>query len=423
MRTKFMLALGAACAISPAAYAAQNPFADVPKEHWAYDAVEQLSEDGVIEGYGDDTYRGDRTITRFEMAQLVARAMSKEEAASAQDKALIEKLSREFEGELKNLGLRVEQLEKNADKVIWKGKVRIDYSSPRYEHTPVHGKDYKKNDISTLFRFEPMGIINDHWTVRTRINAYLNYDTDTTTTPQLKRLWAEGKYGDNVYRIGRIPVNLDSDIMFDTQFSGVQVQAGKKTQWIFNAGRFNLNEGNDYFRYANNKSEKDPSNYYAAGFTGNYGKLFVGAAYHYLTNSALAYLPGYGAGKDTLRTATAKGTYHFDKNIAFQVNYGYNFASEDYNNSWSTVVGYKEFENYSAKNVGEWGLYLAYRSIGQNVGPKPTYTMDAGTKGIEAGFIYTIMPNTFFQLKAARGKTLIGNDDYSEYFARFEFHY
>lgn len=194
-----------ACAVPGTALAAENPFSDVPKDHWAYDAVETLAADGIIEGYGDRTYRGDRTITRFEMAQMVARAMAKEGSASAENKARIEKLSAEFEAELKNLGLRVEQLEKNADQVIWKGKVRIDYSSPRYEHTPVHGKDYKKNDFSTLFRLEPTGIVNDHWRVRSRINAYLNYDSDSTTTPQLKRLWAEGKLQCEARRrVGRV---------------------------------------------------------------------------------------------------------------------------------------------------------------------------------------------------------------------------
>ena len=48
--------------------AASNPFSDVPAGHWAYDAMAQLAADGVIEGYGDGTFRGDREITRFEMA-------------------------------------------------------------------------------------------------------------------------------------------------------------------------------------------------------------------------------------------------------------------------------------------------------------------------------------------------------------------
>ena len=42
--------------------AAANPFSDVPRDHWAYDAVTQLAADGVVEGYGDGTFRGDRNI-------------------------------------------------------------------------------------------------------------------------------------------------------------------------------------------------------------------------------------------------------------------------------------------------------------------------------------------------------------------------
>ena len=58
-------------------FAAENPFSDVPRGHWAYDAVMQLAEDGIVEGYGDSTFRGERTITRYEMAQIIARALAK----------------------------------------------------------------------------------------------------------------------------------------------------------------------------------------------------------------------------------------------------------------------------------------------------------------------------------------------------------
>lgn len=90
------------------AFAAANPFEDVPVDHWAYDAVAQLAADGVIEGYGDGTYRGDQAITRFEMAQMVARAMAK----GGGNKALLDKLAAEFADELNNLGVRVANLEK-----------------------------------------------------------------------------------------------------------------------------------------------------------------------------------------------------------------------------------------------------------------------------------------------------------------------
>ncbi len=62
-----------AVGVTATAFAAANPFEDVPADHWAYDAVAQLAADGVIEGYGDGTYRGDQEITRYEMAQMVAR--------------------------------------------------------------------------------------------------------------------------------------------------------------------------------------------------------------------------------------------------------------------------------------------------------------------------------------------------------------
>ena len=48
-----------------------------PAGHWAYDSVTKLANEDIIEGYGDDTYRGNRNITRYEMAQMVARALAK----------------------------------------------------------------------------------------------------------------------------------------------------------------------------------------------------------------------------------------------------------------------------------------------------------------------------------------------------------
>ena len=63
-------------------FAASNPFSDVPAGHWAYDAVAQLAQDGVIDGYGDNTFQGDKNITRYEMAQMVAKAMAKTNTGS-----------------------------------------------------------------------------------------------------------------------------------------------------------------------------------------------------------------------------------------------------------------------------------------------------------------------------------------------------
>ena len=64
-------------------FAAANPFSDVPADSWAYDAVSTLAADGVIDGYPDGTYQGQNTMTRYEMAQIVARAMAKTDLEKA----------------------------------------------------------------------------------------------------------------------------------------------------------------------------------------------------------------------------------------------------------------------------------------------------------------------------------------------------
>ena len=57
-------------------------FRDVPKSHWAYEFVQAAAESGINKGYDDKTFRGDRYITRYEMAQMLANAV-KSSAGSA----------------------------------------------------------------------------------------------------------------------------------------------------------------------------------------------------------------------------------------------------------------------------------------------------------------------------------------------------
>ena len=88
--------------------APHNPFEDVPSDHWAYDAIARLASDGIIEGYGDGTYRGDMEITRYEMAQMVARAMARN--PKGEDKALMDKLAAEFSDELSKVSAKEREL-------------------------------------------------------------------------------------------------------------------------------------------------------------------------------------------------------------------------------------------------------------------------------------------------------------------------
>ena len=124
MKKSVALAIAAAMSLSVAGTAlANNPFSDVPQGHWAYDAVAQLEKDGLITGYGDGTYRGDRAMTRYEMATVVAQL----DDAVGENAELINRLRSEFATELYNLGVRVDKLEKGASTIKFTGDARIRY--------------------------------------------------------------------------------------------------------------------------------------------------------------------------------------------------------------------------------------------------------------------------------------------------------
>lgn len=75
-----VLLLALALVASVAGPALANPFADVPADHWAYDAVAKLAAVGLVEGYPDGTYGGTRMMTRYEAAMVFARTLARLEA-------------------------------------------------------------------------------------------------------------------------------------------------------------------------------------------------------------------------------------------------------------------------------------------------------------------------------------------------------
>ena len=118
----FLIACGASAL-------AANPFSDVSPDDWAYQAVSDLSSQGVVEGYPDGTFKGERNMTRYELAQIIARLMAKEDQLNADQKATLDKLAGEYADELANLGVRVSNLEKKVGNIYWSGDARMRYLS------------------------------------------------------------------------------------------------------------------------------------------------------------------------------------------------------------------------------------------------------------------------------------------------------
>ena len=431
MKKTIVSALTTALVVGAASttFAATNPFSDVPSDHWAYDAVSQLAADGVIDGYGDSTFKGDKNITRYEMAQMVAKAMAKTNVSST-DKALIDKLSTEFADELNTLGVRVSNLERNADQVKWNGEARYTYTSKRDEDAAQD----KKNDDELLLRLEPSAEVNNNWHVNARLDASTNLakdsgdssNTSENSNVSLKRLWADGQYGNTNIKLGKLPMQIDSDLLFDDEISGASVTTGKDLKFTLQAGRWDMNgdTNNSYIGDAvTANGSNDTSNMQSVGLQYSKDKLSVGAAYHHLNSDLLSHMAGYrnGTTSDDAQIWSANIGYNFDKNVALKGKYAQNTKADNYKNASTIELDYKGAQ---AANRGSWGVYTAYRNLGQNVAFDPSYDGAwAGTKGWEFGTNYTVAKNTIASLKYFKGEKLDTGDDASKLFGRVEFQF
>ncbi|WP_028129263.1 putative porin [Selenomonas sp. AE3005] len=448
MKKTLVSALTTALVVGAASttFAAANPFSDVPADHWAYDAVSQLAADGVIEGYGDSTFKGNRNITRYEMAQMVAKAMAKN--TSGVDKALVDKLAAEFAAELNNLGVRVANLERNADKVKWNGTAEYTFSNYTQEDRAT---DSQTNNF--LFRLEPSAEVNSNWHVKARLDANINSKKDAGDDNgdkvELKRIWAEGKYNNVTVKLGKF-ATPDDDTIADTAYSGAEVAYAPAQGFnaVIGAGRLKTNAG-DAAGVANGKfgwddkygvfRQQNQSAAYAYVGVGYKKKKFDGALrYHYLAGDGFNYkyvrvtprglVPGVlknyseNANEDKAGIWLLKANYNFTKDWGVKGFYAQNQKADFYKKAYSFEVDYK---GAKAENKGSWGVWAAYRYFGNNAFvATPWDVIRLNQKGFEIGGNYALFKNTVITLRYGHGKTLNEFGDsktVNNYFARVNF--
>ncbi len=214
MKKSLVLAMAMALGVTASAYAA-NPFSDVPAGHWAYDSISKLAAAGVIEGYGDDTFRGDRLMTRYEMAQIVAKAMAKG--------ANVDKLAAEFADELDALGVRVAALEKKSDNVKITGHFRYHYASRKVGDEKTH-----ENGLRSRLWFA--GKVNDNWTYTGMIQNVqdLTDNVGNDNNVDFQRAYLDGRIGGVLVRAGRHDFQLGDANLYDTRMDGIKIAYGNK---------------------------------------------------------------------------------------------------------------------------------------------------------------------------------------------------
>lgn len=253
MKTKVLAALAATMAVGATCAFAANPFVDVPSDSWAYKSVVELADAGIIQGVDGQYFQGNRNITRYEAAEMVAKAMAHMDKASVEQRALINKLADEYADELNNLGVRVSALENRVGNVKLTGDARVRYI---HQDSDDQGNDEVKNDNSWSYR------------VRVRANAQVNDRTKVVYGVSTNNV----NFADN----SKASDSKDNNIFTDRAF----------VDYNFGGNNWDLKVGRD---------EYDMGGGRAYGFL--YGDTFDGAQLKY-TNDKFAATAGYGKFKE-----------------------------------------------------------------------------------------------------------------------------
>ncbi|QDR81179.1 S-layer homology domain-containing protein [Sporomusa termitida] len=286
---------------NPVYAAAPQSFSDVPADHWAYAAVTQLATAGIVDGYDDNSFRGDKTMSRYEFAIIVAKAMDKFDAADDANKQLIDKLSAEFAGELNRLGARVAKVETKTNTWV-SGETRFRYlgNSPKAGGTKLHGSD--SFDFRQRVKFQ--GTINDHisWIARAQATGkagnYNNGADGSSASFDMFAVTAQNAIGLDKVRIGRFPYDSFSHGLFGKAIGVDGVRIDKNLGKLLFTGSVNNVRGNTSQGTGTGDSG-DANTVTTAQFTGKAGAAVGWKAGYYWSDA-----PGTGNLKGTGNTNT-----------------------------------------------------------------------------------------------------------------------
>ena len=239
---------------------AANPFSDVESDSWAYEAVASLSDQNIVEGYPDGTFKGDKHITRYEMAQITARLLAKRDSLSADQQSVVDKLSRKYANDLSSLGVRISELEKKTGKTSLLTELRVQ-GIDRYDNIFKNTKE-KHYELGARVRLNTMTRINDRSTLYGQLETYMGmngrdpYDINKYTYDKngnesvraghsdgelhLNRLWTTFQFGKkqdttnlpfgpskNLIGIGQFPVKMGvTGYTYDGEFKGAFITFG-----------------------------------------------------------------------------------------------------------------------------------------------------------------------------------------------------
>ena len=429
-----LLALAFA-ALSATAFAADgaDSFSDVPKDHWSYEALDYLAKNGVIEGYADGTFQGNRTMSRYEMAAITARAMQ----ASNLDigaRSVLEKLEKEYGSELATLRAQVEQNTED----IRKNREAI-------ERFKVHGfvrtqYDYDKNtDADTLDRsanrfYMDLRLdmkVNDIWTVKVQSetnrhynNGHLRGENAMNENAQqtwsghdgnFQRIWVEAQQDGRWLNLGRAWRGLGfQNVLFGNESDGFQFGIPIKGTNLTASGFWMASTG------AGNKESL-----YGVGLWGAVGHNFdINVAYarsslgknesytsglidHYEVNPMTNIVFPVYRNNDRTNMRSYGYVVSAATNVAKNVRVIGDYVQTDADEQNKSVALRLNYKGTKLDDVGSFGVYARYVRYGANgwlAGDDEWGSTWNGTKGWIVGFKYVPWKNVEWETLFSRQK-------------------
>ena len=384
MKKQFAAIFAATAVLGVTTAFAANPFSDVTPDSWAYQAVSQLANAGIVNGYPDGTFKGQNNITRYEMAQMVAKAMANQDRANAEQQAMINRLADEFSNELNNLGVRVARLEDRVGNVKVTGDARLRYRDAEHDNS--------KFDARARLQFNAK--VNDRTDAVVRV-ASKNFELGDATNGSnvgvsVDRAYVNHKFGERVsVKAGRFNQVLGGGLAFDGTFDGAQ----------FNAGNDKVNLQAAYgYMVSGDRSLADGATTATLTKDANVTNTIINL------NGKVGKHTMVGGFYDRVNQDTSSGyknIYGFNANANFdKVWVGGEWLKDshvDESQAWTAGVG---FGNYDIKKQGTWGVKGQYFDQKANApivdttwnhGYNDTYTKNA--KGWMATVDYALQNN------------------------------
>ena len=373
---KHLAVLAATAVLGVTSAFAANPFSDVTPQDWAYQAVAQLASQGVVNGYPDGTFQGQSNITRYEMAQMVAKALVRQDRVDAEQNAIINRLANEFSAELNTLGVRVSTLENKVGNFKFNGDARLRYTGT---------EDGTKSKFDYRGRVKFQATVNDNTKAVVRLAGEKEFGKKGNPETSIDQVYVQHNFGQYVTATaGRQDLTLGNGLAYDDTFEGVVATAGKD--------KLNATVAYGYLVGGDFADTKDHPN-------------LVAKDDHELTSYQVNYMP--------LENVAVKGYYadfHRAKTLkdfhgaAVDVNFGGHnkvWVGGEYvraeqqgaaGEAWTAGLGYGEADKAKA---GTWGVKAQYFDV-KAAAPLVSTTwnfVNPNQKGFLATVDYTVAKN------------------------------